>query len=165
MFFEVCALIFNQDSRSRKLPRVIPEKLLSQLVFLKFHLDWLKHSAGFLWLDRFVLHIQNDPRNGCFWVRLHPLANELMLWCLIPHEHLCWRNVADHIDPFGKSLDLAIGDLVDGSLSDPEGREVEFAHGGSERVGTLSRLDFVLTRTRTLIKSNRQFQSAITNLP
>ena len=132
MFLKVCALIFNQDSRSRKLPRVIPEKLLSQLVFLEFHLNGLKYPAGFLRLDWFFLHVQNDPRCGGFGVRLHPLANELMLRCLIPHEHLRWGNVADHIDPFWKSLDLAIGDLVDSGLSDPEGREVEFAHGGSE---------------------------------
>lgn len=137
MFLKVCALILNQDSRSRKLPRVIPEKLLSQLVFLEFHLDGLKHPAGFLRLDGLFLCIQNDPRNGGFGVRLHPLANELMLWCLIPYEHLRWRNVAHHIDPFWESFDLAIGDLVDSSLSDPEGSEVEFAHGGSERGRTL----------------------------
>lgn len=138
MFLKVCALIFDQDSRSRKLPRVIPEKLLSQLVLLEFHLDRLEHPAGFLRFDGFFLRTQNDPRSGCFGVRLHPLANELMLWCLIPHEHLRWRNIAHHIDPFWKSLDLAIGDLVDSSLSDPEGREVEFAHGGSGRGRTLS---------------------------
>lgn len=140
MFLKVFAGSFNKDAGSRKFPRVVPVKLLSQLVFFKFDLNWLEQATSLLRFHSLFLGLKDNFWLESFTIRFDSLPEELVLLWLIPHENLRWRDIAHYINPLRDFLDLAGCCLVDGRLPHPKCCEVEFAHGCSEGVGGVKRL-------------------------
>lgn len=135
MFLKVFTGSFDKDAGSRKFPRVVPVKLRSQLIFFEFDLNGLEQTTSFLRFHSLFLGLENNFWLKSIAIRLDSLPEELVLLWLVPHENLCWRDIAHYIDPLRKFLDLASCCLVDGRLPHPKGCEVEFAHGCLEGVG------------------------------
>lgn len=129
----VLATGFDQNPRSRKLPGVVAEKFLSQLILLEFNLNRLEHATGFLRLDALLFRFKDDLRLRSSGERFHALADQLVLLRLVPDEDLGRRDIADDINPLRQSLDLPGGFLREGCLTNPEGCEVVFAHGVRNR--------------------------------
>lgn len=126
----------EEHARSGKFPGMVTKELLSKLIFFVFELNGLEQPAGLFRLPTLLLGLEDDLRLRESRKRLHALPDELVLGRAVSNHNLGWRNVAHHVDPWGHLLEFPAAMLTERSLSHPEGREVDLAHGGR---GTASR--------------------------
>ena len=125
---KVLAGLFDKHTGSGKLPRMVAEKFLAQLILLVFDFDRLEHAACLLRLDAFLLDFEDGLRPRCARNSLQALANQLVLLRSVPHQDLSGGDIVHYIKPFGCLTKFAGGLLCHSDLANPEGREVIFAH-------------------------------------
>jgi hypothetical protein len=131
--FGILAGAFDEDSGSSKFPRVITEEFPSQLIFLVFDFSRQEHTACLLWLDSFLLNLEDGLRLRGTGKRLHALSDELMLSLLVSHKDLSRWNIGHYIKPPWGSANLASRMLSQCCLANSECCEIVFAHSGWER--------------------------------
>lgn len=128
--FGILASAFDEDPGSSKFPRMITEEFLPKLIFLVFDFGRQKYTACLLWLDSFLLHLEDDLRLRGSGKRLHALSNELMLRCLVSHKDLSGWDIGHYIKPLRRSANLASCMLSQCCLANSECCEIVFAHSG-----------------------------------